>query len=298
MVTTERILHLLHHPVEALRVINRCVRWRSFVNDGGIYVLDQDWDNLVILDACRYDIFAEEITQFGLKGNLQKIESRAPTTSDWVRTNFQDRTLTDIVCVSNNPWYEQLSGLNLNFHAYYPTYAGNSGDYEETLDNLQDLVEEAANAYKDKRLLIHIGLPHEPYIGETAQEHPMLKRANSPAEAAKKIDHESPDNIIEEAYRENLGFGIEIAEGLCDHLSGKTVISSDHGELLGERYPTMPFKQYGHHGILVPELLYVPWFVCEYDTRREIYSEEPVKRVKETPQEDLNEQLEYMGYQI
>jgi len=298
MVTTERILHLLHHPVEALRVINRYVRWRSFVNDDGIYVLDQDWDNLIILDACRYDIFAEEITQSGLKGNLQKIESRAPTTSDWVRTNFQDRTLTDIVCVSTNPWYEQLSGLELDFHAYHPIYKRYFDDFEETLDHFRNVVGEVADTYHNKRLLIHIGLPHEPYIGATAQEYPILKRSSSPAEAAGKIDHKYPDVILEEAYRENLRIGLEVAERLYNQFSGKTVISSDHGELLGERYLTMPFKQYGHHGILVPELLNVPWFVCEYDNRKKIYPEEPVKEATVTPQEELEEHLEYLGYQV
>jgi hypothetical protein len=25
----------------------------------GIYVIDEDWDNLIVLDACRYDLFCE-----------------------------------------------------------------------------------------------------------------------------------------------------------------------------------------------------------------------------------------------
>jgi hypothetical protein len=298
MVTIQRITHLLYHPVEALRVINRSVRWRSFVNDDGTYVLDQDWDNLIILDACRYDIFAEEVTQSGLTGDLQKMESRAPTTSDWVRTNFQNRTLDDIVCVSNNPWYEQLSNLDLDFHAYHPSYSRRIGDFEEALNDLLTVIEGATNTYQNKRLLIHVGLPHEPYIGPTAQEYPILKRSDSPAEAISEVDHKYPGEILEKAYRENLRIGLEVAEKLYEQLSGKTVISSDHGELLGERYLTMPFKQYGHHGILVPELLNVPWFVCEYDNRKEVHPEDSVKSVDETPKEELEEHLEHLGYQV
>lgn len=298
MVTTERIIYLLRNPVEALRVINRYVRWRSFVNDDGIYVLDQDWDNLIILDACRYDIFAEEVAQTTLDGSLQQIESRAPTTSDWVRTNFRDRTLTDIVCVSNNPWYEQLSDLELDFHSYRPLYSKYFDGYEESLDHLRNLVKEVVESYQHKRLIIHINLPHEPYIGATAQEYPILNRARCPTEAARKTKHPRPDVIIEKAYRENLRIGLELAEEFRGYLSGKTVISGDHGELLGERYLTMPFKQYGHHGIFVPELLNVPWFVCEYDTRRDIYPEEPVNEINETLQEELEEHLEYLGYHV
>jgi hypothetical protein len=200
--------------------------------------------------------------------------------------------------VSNNPWYEQLSSLDLDFHAYHPSYSRRIGDFEEALNNLLTVIEEVTDTYQNKRLLIHVGLPHEPYIGPTAQEYPILKRSDPPAEVISEIDHKYPDKIFERAYRENLRIGLEVAEKLYEQLSGKTVISSDHGELLGERYLTMPFKQYGHHGILVPELLNVPWFVCEYDNRKEVHPEDSVKSVDETPKEELEEHLEHLGYQV
>ena len=69
-------------------------------NANGISVFTEDWDNLVILDACRYDYFAE---QSNLNGTLTTRISRASATREWVRANFTDRQLHDVVYVSANP---------------------------------------------------------------------------------------------------------------------------------------------------------------------------------------------------
>lgn len=44
-----------------------------------------------------------------------------------------------------------------------------------------------------------------------------------------------PKDEIIEAYEENLEIVLQHAEELAENLDGKTVITADHGELLGEK---------------------------------------------------------------
>jgi len=60
---------------------------------------------------------------------------------------------------------------------------------------------------------------------------------------------------LRKAYRENLEIVLRYVAVLCYELSGTIVITSDHGELLGEN------GKYGHKcGSKDPLLLEVPWF--------------------------------------
>ena len=51
----------------------------------GVYVVDEEWDYLIILDACRYDTF-KEINN--LVGKLEYRYSRGSSTSECLQENF------------------------------------------------------------------------------------------------------------------------------------------------------------------------------------------------------------------
>jgi hypothetical protein len=82
---------------------------------------------------------------------------------------------------------------------------------------------------------------------------------------------------------------------LIERLDGKTVITADHGNLVGERLSPVPVKGYGHPGYLrKDELVLVPWMELEYDSRREIVAESPAE---DTAQPEVDkEKLEALGY--
>jgi hypothetical protein len=83
-------------------------------------------------------------------------------------------------------------------------------------------------------------------------------------------------------------------EELHDLLGGKSVITADHGELLGERY--LGKRRWGHRREYeLEEAREVPWHTIESDERREINAEEPIGY--ETPAGDSTKQhLESLGY--
>lgn len=50
---------------------------------------EEDWDYLIVLDACRYDKFKESYPDY-LDGELRKVWSRASSTQPWLGKTFPD----------------------------------------------------------------------------------------------------------------------------------------------------------------------------------------------------------------
>lgn len=86
-------------------------------NRAGTDIVNEDWDNLILLDACRYDTYAE-MTPF--PGPVEVRESRGSSSQQFVRGNFTNRILHDTVIVSGNQWYLDIGDeLGCEFHSYY-----------------------------------------------------------------------------------------------------------------------------------------------------------------------------------
>jgi len=83
---------------------------------------------------------------------------------------------------------------------------------------------------------------------------------------------------------------------LLDELDGKSVVTSDHGNLFGERLWPIPIRRYGHpRGLRHPALIDVPWHEVPFETRREITADPP--RSTEPVAGDLiQRRLEDLGY--
>jgi hypothetical protein len=82
-------------------------------------------------------------------------------------------------------------------------------------------------------------------------------------------------------------------------LSGKTVVTADHGQMIGERSFPIPFHEHGHPpGIYTEELLSVPWLVHTNGPRREITAEElPTREQADDGDETVvSERLRHLGY--
>ena len=102
----------IKNPTGATRIIARKaerVRYRQSYKQPydtpGIDIFEQDWDNLLILDACRADFFRERAS---LPGETSKVVSRGGATPEWVRANFSNANLYDVVYVTGNGWFEKL----------------------------------------------------------------------------------------------------------------------------------------------------------------------------------------------
>jgi len=268
----------------------------------GTDVMNEDWDNLLILDACRYDMFAEHID---LGGTLESRISKGSTSEEFMERNFVGKQFHDTVYVNANPYIPKLDLDKNTFHAVVNCL----GDWEAELqtvtpETVARAARDAHEKYSDKRLIVHFMQPHAPFIGELGRK--MVGGGWT-------LDHDVEDNpgiwnrlqdgedvpleTVWEAYNENLDVVFAEVEPLLDELNGKSVITADHGNLVGERLGPIPTRRkYGHpYGVHTEVLVKVPWFVIDSNVRREITSEPPVER-DTLSEETVNNRLEALGY--
>lgn len=266
--------------------------------------MKEDWDSLLILDGCRYDMFTERID---LPGTLESRISLGSSSEEFMERNFVDEQFHDTVYVSANPFIPKL-GLNEGtFHAVVELL----DDWDEQLqtvrpDTVAEAAREAHEQYPNKRLIVHFMQPHTPFIGGLGRE--MVGGGwtmdhdveDDPGIWDRLRDGEDvPLERVWEAYKENLDIVLEEVEPLLSDLNGKSVITADHGNLVGERLSPIPTRQkYGHpYGVHAEELVKVPWFVIQGSNRREISSDSPVESNDETvSDEELEDRLEALGY--
>lgn len=262
-------------------------------NDDGIDVFEADWDTLILLDACRYDVFS---AVSDLPGTLESRISRGSMTREWVEANFTGQQLDDTVYVTSNGNFAKIRDtIGARVHAEIPLwqdeYRTRVGNSVTPPDIVVESAKEAAKAYPNKRLLIHFVQPHTPYLGPTGDRYdPRLSLAEI------KSEYDTSDAELRRAYRENLEIVIEKTHDLLRSLSGRTVVTADHGELLGERLSPIPLKDYGHpRGVYHRALVTVPWLIYESGPRREIIPEAPAA-ITEYDEDAIARNLEDLGY--
>lgn len=250
-------------------------------------MFEEDWDNLLVLDACRYDYYLEESS---LPGSIESRKSLGAATYEFIPANFSDRELHDLVVVTTNPQFIKYQDeLDIHDLVYIPERDLSESDFiagTETVSpsTVTRIAREINEQYPYKRLMTHYMQPHQPYIGPTGLEH----------FGGETSWQNVSNDIIQTAYQENLQLALSEVDNLLPHLSGKTVITSDHGEMLGERYKYVPMKDYGHwHGIYDDRLVTVPWHIIESNTRKDIVAEPPER---ESTDVDVTERLKLLGY--
>lgn len=278
-------------------------------NSAGASVFERDWDNLLILDACRYDVF-EEVNY--LRGDLKPHYSLGSSSREFVKANFRDRTLHDIVIVSSNGWYKKINEehrqIDVDVHDLIVVDNESVESRVTSIDTVRPdrewilpeaVTNEARDAierYPNKRILVHYHQPHTPYIGPTGKEYTEELPQKFDGKEELRTSHE----VLRRAYRENLEIVLEEVEDLYPEMTGKTVISADHGDLLGERGFPIPVREYGHPARTYRhELVRVPWFELPFDERKEITAESPSKtKGDDLSMDEVDERLKRLGYRI
>jgi hypothetical protein len=264
--------------------------------------LDEDWDNLIILDACRYDSF---LRCADLTGELEHRYSLGSTTFEFIKTNFSGRKLYDTVYVGANTWLLKLKDeINAEIH-YFVDLQNGKYDVSWVSEELKVVSPETVThyaklfneKYPNKRLIIHYLQPHHPFIGPTGKKY-LSHQSNSLMEVVREADAEVDEDRVREAYDENLGLVLEEVSNLIPELTGKTVVAADHGEMLGDRYEVVPTRDYGHpYGIYTDILTKVPWNIIDSGERKKIIEEEP-EHDQQHDMARVNQHLRDLGYVV
>lgn len=218
---------------------------------------DLEWDNLVILDACRHDIYEE------VNGPTNYNFSKGSMTRNYIRENFSEGDWSDVVYISSNPRFgngifNEVTGRDLE-DCFFEVF--NSWKNSEDPFSPENVVRDAKTAQKlfpEKKIIIHFMQPHIPFDNHSeSSEKYVFTGENYDVWRAVMREEVDAQGAIRQ-YLKNLEFVMPYVENLVEELEGLSVITSDHGNLIGEG------NYYGHpRGYSSVGLRKVPWDVRE-----------------------------------
>lgn len=263
-----------------------------YVSREGTNVTDEDWDTLIILDACRYDMYDELTT---IPGNVNATNSVGSNTNEFLRRTFSEDTFADTVYVAGN--VDPGARANAEFHNILHLWDECWDENLQTVhpEDVASRAIQAAAEFPNKRLVIHFLQPHYPFLGEQGQEfhkvHGHKRGRKADNVWVQLAEGEVDRDTVKEAYWENLEVTLPYVENIIDAVEGKTVITSDHGNALGEQ------GLYGHAypGIFTRSLRKVPWHVIERGERREV-ADDDILESDSFSDGAVEDRLEQLGY--
>jgi len=213
----------------------------------GIFELG-DWDNLVIIDACRFDLFKDAFPQ----KDFERRYTLGSSSAEFIEKNFTGSDYSDIDYITANPHFHKshfkyLTGRTADelFNSVYHTYMTDWDDRGTVLpESVKRDALTAQKLFPDNRRIIHFMQPHHPFVGsDIVIDENGFDQYLDPGKDIQdnfkgvwsKADLEKVDNDkVWKAYRENLEFVMSHVEDLVKELDGTTVVTADHANLFGE----------------------------------------------------------------
>ncbi|MFW5895271.1 MAG: sulfatase-like hydrolase/transferase [archaeon] len=277
------------------------------------YVMDEEWDYLIVLDACRYDFFKNNYKDILSDGELEKVKSPGRGTIEWLVENFKDN-YDDTIYVSSTPYVNSKIKVSYGgykfdgkskFHKIYDVWDYGWNDQLNTVlpSTINNQTIKISKNHRDKRFIIHYMQPHAPYLSlkdyyesiETDEKHDLDKSfrweflhtpfiydfmINLGNKILKHLGTEliwklnrifrfrkvEPSHMemawrilgkegLKKAYEKNVTHVLNRVSDLIANLQGRIVITSDHGELLGEDGLYEHGPALGWH----KKLINIPW---------------------------------------
>jgi len=255
----------------------REVCWRTYLRYGRHLeadpVFDADWDLLVVLDACRADLWAEVV---GPDGGLPVGTTRtspAGTSTEWLDAVFGARSAAELAgvgYVTANPCSAtDVDGDDLG---YLREVWREAWDDDRDTVRPRAVTDAAVRAGRETdldRLVVHYLQPQFPCIADGCR---WREAGRPPAGdglaleawvdrplavwADLRVGRRSTADVWA-AYRANLEAVLDDVRLLVSNVDAdRAVITADHGNAVGER------GIYGHApGLALPALREVPWAV-------------------------------------
>lgn len=220
---------------------------------------EKEWDNLIILDACRHDLFEEVVEESDYRYSL------GSTSSEFVEKNFSEGDWSDTVYVTANPHFheshfEELTGKTADevFHEVFHTYE-TDWDKDQNTVLPEKIIRDGLTAlelFPNKKLIIHCMQPHYPFLNSNLGDGGIKMLNEGEGNIWDKAERKEVDKVeLWEAYSDNLGYIFSNVEKSLQNLDGKTLVTADHANFFGEG------DIYGHPAKFSAEpVLKVPWY--------------------------------------
>lgn len=272
-------------------------------------VAEEDWDHLIILDACRFDLFKSVYESDPLPGDINSRTSLQSGTPGFLKENFEGNQFHDVVYVTANP-YVDTNLPEETFHDVVSVWRDGWDDDKQTVmpETMARRTLAIADEYPNKRIISHFLQPHAPFVGkvELGQRETFAIRQQAMGDEDVRTRHRTPFELLDagkvtrdevwKAYRSNLELAWPAVKQLLSKLSGLIAVTSDHGNAMGERAWPFPIRVYGHPlGVLIPPLTEVPWLVHDNGPRKKVSADPPEAKAKNV-NEVTSKRLRMLGY--
>lgn len=225
-------------------------------------LFNADWRTLIVLDSCRFDFFTRALEKTEIEGILTPVDSEARNTPQWYRNHWRgDQSDTVLISSNPQPWADGVEvAENFCLKPFCSAEDPHDQNFWQHPDETIELYKTSDR--KGKRSLVHFIPPHMPFLGRKGQK--MFKElgiSDTDSMTTEKIREWANENTwreLENIYEENILFALGRIQKEIHSFEFPLVISSDHGELIGER------NIYGHPPeIDHPALRIVPWLEVE-----------------------------------
>jgi len=230
----------------------------------------ENWGTLIILDACRYDIF-KQLNR--IPGKLEEVLSPAHHTWPWLQRTFPDKY--DWTYFSAHPYVNTVqTGQKWNainhFSSIIPIWRFAWSDKLGTVHPIS--VCSTVKNIPYEKAMVHFIQPHGPWIGVTKWLNPwtLVDYTRTQLMGDWKAIVTKPDpTFFRRCYKDNLRLVLRNITNYLPYFKKPIVITADHGELLGEKgmYLHGAVEKSKEH-LPYPEwalefLKHVPWFVVD-----------------------------------
>lgn len=243
-----------------------------------------EWDLIILLDACRYDVLASIADD----AVVTRVRSPASATPEFLSAADKTGIFDGTTYVSGNPQSGEHSPGEVD---HVPVYEERWDEDLATVppDPIYDIAEDYIQ--EGNRVIAHTLQPHYPHLSCPGDQTAPVPGGLHPRYFDNRFHNENLQALLangfldlktaRRSYKKSVKFAWQkashFAAGLADD-GYRVVVTADHGELFGE----WGFVEHPM-GVPVPSLVNVPWIVFE------------PRPTSETPK-NVNDRLAALGY--
>lgn len=280
----------------------------------GRNIYEEDWDLLIVLDACRVDTIREVADDYEFIEDIGSMWSVGSQSAEWMSNTFTESYRDEIETTSyisangysesvlesgsrppaNNTIPLDVSSWSVvsghDFDSHIQVWKNHHDKRYRTIHPkpMTDHTIQEGRRRDAGRIIAHYTQPHLPYVGAAVSENREPTELEDRGYELLEEGRESHEEVYE-AYKETLRWVLDDVEELLQNIDAeKVVITSDHGEAFGEA------KAYGHpEGFPHPIVRKVPWIEAKATDEG---TREPDIETGLSVETDVEEHLRDLGY--
>ncbi|ELZ52530.1 MULTISPECIES: hypothetical protein [Halorubrum] len=252
-------------------------------------IYEKKWDVLILLDCTRRDMLRSVLSEYEYLSRVGEHMTPGTSSAAWMRQTFKPEyaeEMNSTLHITGNPNTEQWVDEDDFLHLNEVWRDGWSNEHATVLPS--EITDRAIALHREldpERTILHYMQPHPPFIPDDVGIDKSVEDLASEGYSQKELW---------ELHLSNLRYVLDNLKTLLSNLEAeRVIISSDHGQALGER------GKWGHPGASRLDCLRrVPWSVTTGKDTEEYSPEYRVDINEESGQvsRSTEQKLKNLGY--